>query len=48
MSDNLAYVLVMFMLWGWIPVLSIEKAISWIVASAKSNNECSIKDSIEE
>lgn len=48
MSDNLAYVIVMFILFGWIPLLSIGKAISWIIESTKSNNGNSIEDDLDE
>lgn len=47
MSDNLASVLIVFIYWGWIPVLAIGKAISWIVQSAKSNNGRGIEKGID-
>lgn len=48
MSDNLAYVLTIFIFWGWIPVLSIGKAVSWIIESAKSNNDDDTEDDMYE
>lgn len=46
-SDNLASVIMVFIYWGWIPVLAIGKAISWIVQSAKPNNERGIEKDID-
>lgn len=48
MSDNLACVLVIFIFFGWIPVLSFGKAISWIVESAKSDSDYTEENDIEE
>jgi hypothetical protein len=31
MSDNTAVVLLMFIFFGWIPILALGKAISWCV-----------------
>lgn len=36
MDNNTAQVLIVFILWGWIPILAIAKALSWIIDSIKN------------
>lgn len=36
MDKNTAYVSIMFMFWGWIPILATGKALSWIIDSIKN------------
>jgi hypothetical protein len=38
MSDNTLAFLLTFMWIGWIPILAIGKAISWIVLAVKNKN----------
>lgn len=35
MDKNTASVLIVFMFWGWIPILATGKALSWIIGSSK-------------
>ena len=36
MDDNTAYVLCLLILFGWIPILSVGKALAWMIEAWRS------------
>lgn len=47
MSENTAFVIIMFILLGWIPILAFGKAISWCIES-KTCGKCVCKECMKE
>ena len=39
MDDNTLAAIMLFVFWGWIPILAIAKAVSWIGLSVKDSNK---------
>jgi hypothetical protein len=36
MNENTAGVLILFIFWGWIPILAIGKSIVWIIGACRN------------
>lgn len=47
MSNNVAELIVIFIIFGWIPILSIGKAIAWCI-EARTCNKCTCKNCLNE
>lgn len=45
MDSNVAFIVVLFIFFGWIPILSIGKAISYVI-EAYMCNKCTCKNCI--